>query len=218
MQGMQIAKCVFNFAVLCCLSWVIIFSSVQPEDKMGLEHKRRSVCLPSSADLGRARSGSPACSCLGGCRVFTNQTSLGQSVLNRKASLMDLLTRVIRVHRNSFVIATAHRLHAIADVSKRSAKARRIGGSLHQGYSTNADFLHRHHTAGNSFEGFVREEKAFRHRLSLLMVLAAAKNRAGWALKPKEKFSLRPKLPLYGHSSVWFGNFKLTQCPLKSVK
>lgn len=33
MQGMQIAKCVFNFAVLCCLFWVIIFSSVQPEDK-----------------------------------------------------------------------------------------------------------------------------------------------------------------------------------------
>lgn len=28
MQGMQIAKCVFNFAVLCCLCWVIIFSLV----------------------------------------------------------------------------------------------------------------------------------------------------------------------------------------------
>lgn len=96
-QGMQIAKCVFSFAVLCCLSWWSF--SLQCSQKtrwvcstrgeVYLSHKQYWPIKSSSLILQHA----PVWVAAGYSLI---KLSLGQSVLNRKASLMDLLTKVIR--------------------------------------------------------------------------------------------------------------------------
>lgn len=120
--------------------------------------------------------------------------------------------------RNYHLVPCCYYL-ALIIVSKRSSKLPKYLLGQHCQFR----FLRRHHAAANEFEGFVTGKKAFpgRHRLALVMVLTARRDRQAGPDRPKDKgpfLRAEPALSPHIFSSTRFGSIKSMQCPLKPVK